>query len=49
MYTGGKMKGYKRIYKAIPIYDTEDEIEDQDKDDYIIIDGDLYSKDWGRQ
>jgi hypothetical protein len=41
------MKGYKLISKSVAIFDTEEEATDMNiQEDWIIIDGDLYSKDW---
>jgi len=39
------MEGYKKIYSGISIFDTEEEVQkDYRQDEYIVIDGDLYSK-----
>lgn len=44
------MNGYKLVSRNIPVYDTEsqayEDIEQGQHEPYLLIDGDLYVKDW---
>jgi uncharacterized membrane protein len=40
-------KKYRRIYKNITVYETIEEIPEDDCAEWIVLDWALYSKDWG--